>query len=105
MPRDKIWFDKFFYGQIFDVAHGILKDMPLWLPTANGMWAGIDWNKEELIWAVLKKGGGYDWAMYLGPTEWSNELICSQGLKAHEKELVLWFFPDFEEELFKYQRP
>ena len=59
-------------------------------------------NGDELRWVAVR-GGIHDWAIYVGPSDWSEEDIKLSGDKVHNKISIKELVPCDEEALEMYR--
>jgi hypothetical protein len=57
---------------------------------------------QELRW-VATRGGIHDWAIYVAPKDWTEEMVKSNGDKVHNRESVKKLVPCDDEALGMYR--
>lgn len=57
---------------------------------------------QELRW-VATRGGIHDWAIYIAPKNWSEEMVKSNGDKVHNRESVKKLVPCDDKALGMYR--
>lgn len=57
---------------------------------------------QELRW-VATRGGIHDWAIYIAPKDWTEEMIKSNGDKVHNRTSVRKLVPCDDEALEMYR--
>lgn len=57
---------------------------------------------QELRW-VATRGGIHDWAIYVGPKAWKEDMVKSNGDKVHNRESVKKLVPCDDEALGMYR--
>ena len=57
---------------------------------------------QELRW-VATRGGIHDWAIYIAPKDWTEEMVKSNGDKVHNRESVKKLVPCDDEALGMYR--
>jgi len=57
---------------------------------------------QELRW-VATRGGIHDWAIYIAPIDWTEEMVKSNGDKVHNRESIKKLVPCDDEALEMYR--
>lgn len=57
---------------------------------------------QHLKW-IAKTGGGNDWAIYIAPSDWSEDQIKATGDKVHDRESIKKLVPCTDEVLERYR--
>lgn len=59
-------------------------------------------ERQKVLW-VATRGAIHDWAIYVGPEDWSIERVRDYGIKVHNMDLVSQLLPSETEALQMYR--